>query len=220
MKIAFIFFTSIFWMSAFAQPIKTENLIHSKKESKIIFDIDPNVFRVVSEEKVLKIEYDKRLSEAMLKGDSLFISPKYNKSLQKLWQEMGNALKVSFLTKSTRHDITFNFRKLPLSVPSLTPQLGDSTLDRNSVLAFRKVKILAVGCDPEEFFKHYNVKHFEILLNNKSFFIEGEALSEEVLVAIVAAKPGDEVALQKVESFNGKSNQKLTHVNKTIYVLR
>lgn len=220
MKIASSLFFALFSLSVSGQSIQLENLVYDKKESKIIFDIEQNIFRVVSEKNVLNIEYDKRLAEAVLKGDSLLISPHYNKSLQKYWQEKGNAFNVSFLTQGGKQDITFIFRKLTHSVPALTPRLGDSNVDRDSVLAFGKIIIMPAGSDPEEFFKNYKVKRFEILLNDKSFLVEGEELSQEVLAAIAAAKVGDRITLQRVESFNNNSNQKLMHVGKAIYILR
>jgi hypothetical protein len=222
MKPLLLILPSFLWLSATGQSIQLENLTYSKKDSRAIFVLD-NVFKVTSEEPILSLEYDKSLTDVELHGDSLTIRPVYKvhyPERKSSWDGKKNELLISFITKSGKQDIKFYLNKLPHAFPSIMAQPENTKVDKELLLSSKKVEIATATPDHERFFTNYKVQAFELLVNNQSHKVSGSELNKDALAALTAAKSGDKITLQQVQTIDEGTTRKINFVGPTTYVLK
>jgi hypothetical protein len=205
----------------FAQPIKLENLTYGKKVDISLFGGE-NLFKVISEEKITISGYDKSLATITFDSNILKIDiihrVKYPERKSN-WDGKNSELPVVFSTKTGEQTIVFKYKRMPLGFVSLAGNPERGTIAKNDIPSNKKITISTTTPDTIGYFTDFKVQKFQVLINDKTFSVIGDELSDEALVAIAAAKTGDKLTLQEVDAFNDVVGKKLKF-GTTIYTLK
>ena len=158
-----------------------------------------------------------------LSQDSLTINPIYKVHLPERisnWDGKNSELTVSLITAAGKEDIKFYLKKLPHAFPAIMALPENAKVEKDSLIASKKVEIVTATPDHEGFFKNYEIQEFELLVDNTSYKVSGNYLSTEILAAIKNARVGDKITLQHVRTINYITNRKVNFIGPTTYVLK
>jgi hypothetical protein len=204
-----------------AQTFQLENLTYGKKDSRFVF-AGENFFRFSSKEPISSLEYDHNLANIDLRNDSLIIHVIYSVNIK---QKKSNwdgkkELEVAFILKNgDRIYAPFFYKNLPHAFASIAAQPARAKVDKASIINSRKVEISITGPDTEGFFANYKVQKFQFAVNDKTFELTGDQLSDEAVSAIAQAQSGDTLTLRNVDTFDDVTKKNLRFIP-TIYFLK
>jgi hypothetical protein len=204
-----------------AQTFQLENLTYGKKDGRFVF-AGENFFRFSSKEPISTLEYDHSLANIDLRNDSLIIHVIYSVNIKQKksnWDGK-NELEVAFILKNgDRIYVPFFYKNLPYAFASIAAQPARAKVDKASIIKSGKVEISITGPDTEGFFANYKVQKFQLSVNDKTFELTGDQLSDEAVSAIALAQSGDTLTLRNVDSFDDVTKKNLRFIP-TIYFLK
>jgi hypothetical protein len=193
----------------YGQRIEFRNLILTNlPDSKIIYIGIDNFFQVSSVDRIKKVE-SSEASVTMI-SDTVRLRPYRT-----------GKVNLSIETNEGRQYFTFDSYRLPelsLAITSDTFKYRkDNTIRRDDIMSFNKVELRTGKEDVGGFGSSYKVRLWEAQLNDETFIIKGERLSEELRRAISKCESGSALIIGNIEGYNAENGKRVIMSQKRLF---
>jgi len=116
-------------------------------------------------------------------------------------------LTIVILTKDGENAISFDVRRVPDPMPVVA---GESPREifKNSLSSQSQLSLRAFN-NNDTFYDNFKIVSFQAILNGTNYEITGDSFSAELKSAIINAKNGDLLSINKIKSFNNETNKSI-----------